>query len=161
MLGDKGSTLLLKILVLLVGFGAVVICAVLLPELTREAIVENSDFIYLKYPFLAYSYITSIPFFVALFQVLKLLAYIDKNQIFSQEAINTLKNIKNCALATIVIIVLGVSYVAIFMTGDRTPAATIGLILTFMALVVSASLSVVEKLLQNIVDIKLENELTV
>ena len=52
---------------------------------------------YFKDPFLAYAYIASIPFFVALYQAFKVLGYVGQNKIFSQAAVKALRTIKYCA----------------------------------------------------------------
>src|SRR3989344_151185 len=55
--------------------------------------------IYFKDPFLAYAYIASLSFFVALYQAFKVLGYAGQNKILSQAAVNALRTIKFCAIA--------------------------------------------------------------
>ena len=50
--------------------------------------------IYFKDPFLAYAYIASIPFFVALYQAFKVLGYAGQNKVFSQAAVKAMRTIK-------------------------------------------------------------------
>lgn len=120
--------------------------------------------IYFKDPFLAYVYIGSIPFFVALFQAFKLLGYIGQNKIFSQAAVNTLKTIKYCAFITGGAIVAAGLYIRIAaFSGNDDPAGAIalGVIATFVSVVIGMAAAVFEKTLQSAVNIRSENDLTV
>jgi len=120
--------------------------------------------IYFNDPFLAYAYIGSVPFFVALFQAFKLLGYIGQNKVFSQAAVNTLKTIKYCAFITAGAIVAAGAYLRIAaLSGNDDPAGAVmlGIIATFAAIVIGTAAAVFEKTLQSVVDIKSENDLTV
>src|SRR5688572_11782411 len=57
--------------------------------------------VYFKDPFLAYAYLSSVAFFVALYQVFKLLGYAARNAVFSQQSLAALRTIKYCALCLI------------------------------------------------------------
>lgn len=86
----KRETLFLKIAVVLTGLPVLVLCIFLLPE-TAEFFAElNPKLDFLQYPFLIGLYVTAIVFFVALYQTLKLLSYIDRNQAFSDLSVKTL-----------------------------------------------------------------------
>ena len=88
----KGSTLFLKFVICLIAIGAL-IWLIWFPQLEGRA--ANLDLISIyKDPLIIYAYIGSIPFFVALYQAVKLLGYIDNNQVFSQAAVNEVRNIK-------------------------------------------------------------------
>jgi energy-converting hydrogenase Eha subunit C len=120
--------------------------------------------IYFNDPFLAYAYIGSIPFFVALIQVFKLLGYIGQNKVFSQAAVNTLKTIKYCAFITAGAIVAADVYlkVAAYSSNDDPAGAVmLGMIAAFVSIVIGIAAAVFEKILQSAVDIKSENDLTV
>src|SRR5690349_7930555 len=96
----RSSTIFLQVVIALVGIGAL---TVLLWEPHIEGRNAHATLfeIYFKDPFLAYVYIASIPFFVALYQAFKVLGYAGQNKIFSQEAVKALRNIKYCAMAII------------------------------------------------------------
>jgi len=105
---------------------------------------------------------SAIPFFIALWQALKLLKYIDNNSAFSELSVTALKNIKNCA------IVIGILFLAcspllfVIAEGDDAPGVLgIGLVIIFASWVVAVLTVLLEKLLQNAIDIKKENDLTV
>ena len=57
--------------------------------------------IYFKDPFLAYVYVGSTPFFVALYRAFGLFGDVRQNRAFSQATVETLRTIKHCGLAII------------------------------------------------------------
>ena len=118
--------------------------------------------IYFNDPFLAYAYIASIPFFVALYQAFTLLGYIRQNKIFSLHSVKALRNIKNCAIALVAFIVMPEAYLFIVRPGDDIAGGVaVGLLIMFLSAVVATAAGVFERALQSAVDIKSENDLTV
>jgi DUF2975 family protein len=156
----RGSTIFLQVVIVLFGVG---VLALLLWEPNLEGRNVNATLfeIYFKDPFLAYAYIGSIPFFVGLYQAFKLLGYIRRNEIFSQRSVRALRTIKYCALAIIGFVAVSV----IFMIGgdrdDRPGGTFMRILITFPSIVVATAAAVSERILQNAVDIKSENDLTV
>jgi hypothetical protein len=115
-----------------------------------------------KDPLIIYSFIASTPFFVALYQGIKLLSYVDKNEVFSQSAVKAVRIIKSCAITLSGFIVLGILYIRFYANGDDPAGPTaVGIFTTFASIVIATAAAVFERLLQNAVDIKSENELTV
>ena len=55
---------------------------------------------YFQDPFLAYIYLAFVPFFVGLYQALKLLKYVGQDKAFSLPAVKALRTIKRCACIT-------------------------------------------------------------
>ncbi len=156
----KGSTLFLKVVLLLI---ALVTLAGMLWFPQTEGRAANLDLISIyKDPFIIYIYVASIPFFVGLYQAFKLLNFIDANKAFSQDAVNTLKNIKFASLSLIGFIALAEFYIRFFAHGDDLAGPTmLGILTIFAAAVIATAAAVFEKLLQNAVDIKSENDFTV
>jgi len=156
----KGSTLFLKVVILLIGIGAL-IGMLWFPQ--TEGRATNLDLISIYTdPFIVYIYIASIPFFVGLYQAFKLLNFIDANKAFSQGAINTLGNMKFASLGLIVFIAFAMFYLRFFAHGDDPAGPTaLGILASFAAAVIATAAAVFQKLLQNAVDIKSENDLTV
>lgn len=158
----RSSTLFLKVVILLIAIGAF---AALIWEPQTEGRNVHADFvtIYFRDPFLAYVYIAFIPFFVALYQAVKLLGYIDKNKIFSQASVKAVRNIKYCATTFIAFIVAAEAYLFIAIRGkdDIAGGVAIGFVIIFSSAVIATAAAVFQKLLQNAVDIKSENDLTV
>lgn len=156
----RGSTLFLKVVLLLI---AIVTLGGMLWFPQSEGVAKNLDLIsiYIN-PFILYMYIGSIPFFVGLYQALKLLNFIDANRAFSQGAVNTLRNIKLSSFLLIGFIVLGLFYIRFVAHGDDPAGPTmLGVIVSFAAFVIATAAAVFQKLFQNAVDIKSENDLTV
>lgn len=111
-------------------------------------------------PFILYGYAASIPFFIALYKAFKLLGYVRHNEAFSLNSVKALKAIKYCAIVLSILIVMAGLYVRIFHNKDDDPAGflAICMVTTFVSLVVAAAVTVFEKILQNGMDIKSENE---
>ena len=74
-LTPRSSTIFLQVVIVLIGIGAL---ALMLWEPHIEGRNAHATLfeIYFKDPFLAYAYIASIPFFVALYQAFKVLEYV-------------------------------------------------------------------------------------
>jgi hypothetical protein len=156
----RSSTLFLKLVICLIGIG-VGTGMILFPQ--TEGRATNLDLISIYAdPFIIYIYIGSIPFFVGLYQAFKLLNLIDANKAFSQGAVNTLKNIKFASLSLIGFIVLAIFYIRFFAHGDDSAGPTaLGICISFATGVIAIAAGLFQKLLQNAIDIKSENELTV
>ena len=159
----RSSTIFLQVVIVLVGIG---VLALMLwePHLEGRNVHATLFEIYFKDPFLAYAYIGSIPFFVALYKAIKVLGYVRQNKTFSQAAVNALRTIKYCAFITAGAIVAADAYLMIAArSGNDDPAGAVmlGLVATFASIIIGTAAAVFERVLQNAVDIKSENDLTV
>jgi len=157
----KSSTIFLQVVVVLIGIGALVF---MLWEPHSEGRNLHSTLfqIYFNDPFLAYAYTGSIAFFTALYQAFKLLDYIGHNEVFSQRSVKALRTIKYCAITIICFIVPAVAYLFIVRPGDDIAGGVaMGIFITFTSTIIATAAAVFERLLQNAVDIKSENDLTV
>lgn len=112
-------------------------------------------------PFIIYGYLSSIAFFVALYQAFKLLGYIGQNKAFSLESVKSLRNIKYCAIILSVLIVIAVLFIMTSHNKDDDPAGfiSIGILSTFISTIVATAAAVFERVLQSGVDIKSKNDL--
>jgi hypothetical protein len=158
----RRSTLFLQVLIVLIGMGAL---ALMLWEPRIEGRNVNATLfeIYFKDPFLAYAYAASIPFFIALYQAVKLLGYIGRNAVFSKRSVKALRTIKYCALLLIALVAGAEAYIIISQGGkdDIAGGVAVGLFIAFMCVIVATAAAVFERTLQSAVDIKSENDLTV
>ena len=156
----RGSTFFLKVVIVLI---AITVLAGLIVFPQTEGRATNLDLVSIYAdPLIIYGYIAAIPFFVALYQAFKLLGYVDTNDVFSQLAVNALRNIKFCALIISGFIVLGILYIRIFANGDDPAGPTaVGLLTTVAAIGIAAAAAIFERLLQTAVDLKSEHDLTV
>ncbi|MFD1020923.1 DUF2975 domain-containing protein [Thalassobacillus hwangdonensis] len=158
----RGSTLFLKIVVFLLAVPILGMCIFLLPKIASEA--ANSDWEPAKYvyPILVVMYASAIPFFIALYQALRLLSYIDKNKAFSDLSVKALRIIKFCGVAISVFYVAAMPFFYLIGEKDDAPGVIlIGMVLTFAPVVIAVFAAVLQKLLKEAIDIKSENDLTV
>lgn len=156
----NGSTLFLKVIILLMGL-AVLAGLILFPQTEGRAKGLDLLAIYAD-PVIAYIYIASIPFFIALYQAFTLLGYIEQNNAFSHFSVNALRNIKYCAIAIIVFIIGAEAYLIFAVHGeDKTGPIALEFYTGLITIVIATFAAVLQKLFQNAVDIKAENDLTV
>ena len=156
----RGSILFLKAVLVLIGIGAL---ALMLWEPHIEGRNAHATLfeIYFKDPFLAYAYMASIPFFVALYQAFKVLGYVGQNRVFSPGAVKALRTIKFCAISIIGFVVGGEIFIMLSNSDDRAGGVFMGILITFGSIVIATAAAMFERILQNAVDIKSENDLTV
>lgn len=157
----RTPTVFLQAVLVLIGL-VVLFLLIRLPMLEGRAVDLDIVSIYAD-PFILYGYTASIAFFIALYKAFRLLGYIGQNKVFSAEAVGTLKSIKYCALILTVMIVLAGIYVRIFHADDDDPAGFMALciVASFASVVVGTAAAVIEKVLQNAIDMKAENDLTI
>lgn len=162
----KGTTLFARVVVYLVGLAALAVCFILLPELAREEMVGKPASSDITFSFLAVSYILATPFFIALYQAIKLLQYIDTNYAFSEKSLKALQNIKICALVfsvLVAIIIIGGASILRIMhpEEDAPPFFMLGFILIFVSGVIAIFVALLQKLLTEAISLKSENDLIV
>ncbi|MCZ2259772.1 DUF2975 domain-containing protein [Sporosarcina sp. G11-34] len=161
----KGTTLFLKIAVILIGMPVLALCIFLLPQIAgeaSEAAERGWDFAYVVYVILMVMYISVIPFYFALYQTFNLLSYIDKNHAFSELSVRALKKIKYCAVAITGLYVVALPFVFIMAEIDDAPGLVIvGMIPIFGSVVIAVFAAVIQRLLLEAINIKTENDLTV
>jgi hypothetical protein len=158
----RGSTIFLQVVLVLIGMVALTLM-LWEPHLEGRNAHATTFEIYFHDPFLAYAYTASIAFFIALYQGFKLLGYAGRNNVFSPEAVKALRIIKYCALALIGFVLGAEAYIWTFVRGtdDIAGGVSMGLMMLFVSVVVATAAGVFEHLLQNAVNMKSENDLTV
>jgi hypothetical protein len=156
---QRASTAFLQAVILLIGVGAL---ALMLWEPHLEGRNAHATLfqIYFNDPFLAYAYVASIPFFVALYQAFKLLGAIARDDAFSQRSVRALRIIKYCAFAVAGFVAGGEAYLFIVQRGkeDIAGGVAVGLFIIFVSVVSAAAAAAFEGLLQSAVDMKSEND---
>src|SRR3989344_7006977 len=159
---NRGSTMFLRGVLVLMALIALAVGIFALTAIYTGIPKEypvTANFLYL---FVAGLYLSVIPFFTALYQAFKLLSYIDKNSAFSASSVKALKYIKYSAIANSALYASSIPF--LFQVAELDDAPGLGVIaLAFvcMPLVIATFAAVLEKLLQNAIDIKSENDLTV
>jgi hypothetical protein len=156
---ERSSILFLKAVIVLVGIGAL---AVLLWEPHIEGRNAHASLfeIYFKDPFLAYAYIASIPFFVALRQAFTVLGYAGRNTVLSPAAVRALRTIRHCAMAIVGFVAAGEIFIMLGDSDDRAGGVFMGILIIFFSIVIATTMVVLERVVQNAVDIMSENDLT-
>lgn len=158
----KRETLFLKAVIILMAIPVLAVCIFVVPPLSSFVAEIIPQWAFLQYVFLIAMYLTAVAYFTALYQTLKLLGYIDKNIAFSERSVKALKNIKYCAIVITVLYMLCLPIILYMAQVDDAPGlGGIGMIITFGAIVIAVFAAVLQKLLQNAIDIKSENDLTV
>jgi MFS superfamily sulfate permease-like transporter len=138
--------------VILIGIPILVLCIFWLPAFVN----------YLPYPVLIGVYATAIFFFLALYQALRLLSYIDRNIAFSDRSVKALKNIKHCAITISSIYVGLIPFIFPIADANDAPGlVAFPLVIIFASSVIAVFAAVLQKLLKEVLDIKSENDLTI
>lgn len=155
-----GSTQFLRLAVILMSIPVLALCIYAIFELVNNPV--NPDYDHIIYPIVIGMYVSVIPFFAALYQAFKLLSYIDKNQAFSQISVQALKNIKFCAIVISVLFVIILPFVFMVAQLDDAPGLVIvGIVPIFASMVIAVFAAVLQRLLQEAINLKSENDLTV
>lgn len=155
------SIVFLQGVIVLIG---IVALAILIWFPLIEGRATNLDLFSIYFdPFILYGYAASIAFFVALYQAFKLLGYIGQNKVFSSNSVNTLKRIKYCAIVLSILIATAGLFIRLTHHKDDDPAGflAICIVATFASIVVATAAAIFEKVLQNAIDMKSENDLTI
>lgn len=130
------SALFLQVAIVLIGIG---VLAFMLgePHLEGRNVHATPFEIYFKDPFLAYAYVGSLPFFVALTRAFGLFGHVRQTGAFSQRSVDALRAIKRCALALIGFVAGAVVFILMAGDGEDRPTGV------FMSLLVIVASSVI------------------
>ncbi|OHA17739.1 MAG: hypothetical protein A2664_03960 [Candidatus Taylorbacteria bacterium RIFCSPHIGHO2_01_FULL_46_22b] len=151
----QGSTLFLKVVIYLIGLAVLGLCVII-----AGVMISGNAGMY--FPVLLVMSAAAIPFFIGLYQGILLLNYIDKGTAFSELSVKAIQNIKYYAFTISMLYAAGMPYIIYVADKDDAPGAVLfGLIFIFAPLITSVFAAVLQKLLQNAIDIKSENDLTV
>ncbi len=151
----QSTKIFLQVFIVIIGIGAL---AFLLWEPHIEGRNANASLfeIYFTDPFLAYAYIASLPFFIALYQAFAILRRAGQNKTFFQETIKSVRTIKYCALSIIVFVAGGEIFI-LLNHGSDDPAGGVfmGILIAFGSVVIAAAAGRFEKILHNEIEKKL------
>jgi hypothetical protein len=152
----NGSTLFLRLVVLSFAAFILGLCLFALPV----GIASDKTGMYRW--ILAGLYVPAIPFFYAIYQTMKLLGYIDRNTAFSDASVAVLKKVKFCGGVIAGLFIAGMPYVYYAADKDDAPGVVaVALVIIGASMAVAVFAAVLQRLLQNAIDIKAENDLTV
>ncbi len=139
------------------GVTVLSLCIYWLPWQANVLAEMYPEFIHLKYPLLIGIYMTTIPFFLALYQGLKILSHFDKNKAFSGVSVKSLKYIKYCSITIAALYVVGFNLL-ISQNAGNPGILLLGLVITFASIVIAVFAAVLQKLLKRTIALKLEND---
>lgn len=124
----RSSALFLQVVVVLVGISAL---AFLFwePHIEGRNVHATTFEIYFRDPFLAYVYMGSIPFFVALYRAFGLAGHVRENGAFSQVTVDALCAIKHYMMAFIGFVAGAVVFIIMFGDKNDRPA---GVFMSFL-----------------------------
>lgn len=155
----KRETLFLKIAVVIIGLPIAAILAYLTYDLIT---VQKTKEFLLFIPMVVVLYLAAIPYFIALYQTIKLLGYIDWNNAFSQLSVQALNIIKRCAVTISGLFIVDLPFLFHIADVDDAPGIVLfSLIIIFASIVIAVFAAVLQKLLTNALEIKSENDLTI
>src|SRR5262249_51997553 len=157
----RSATVFLQAVIVLIG---IVTLVIMIRFPLTEGRAKNLDLFSIYFdPFILYGYAASIAFFVALYKAFKLLGYIGQNKVFSANSVKALKSIKYCAIVLSILIVMAGLYIKIYHNkeDDRAGFLAICIVTMFVSIIVATAAAIFEKILQNAIDMKSENDLTI
>lgn len=157
----RGSTIFLKVIIFLAGIAVLALCIFLVPHMANFASKLYPNISLMKYLIYIVMYGSAVPFYFALYQAFNLLRYIDENTAFSELSVKALKNIKCCAIIISGLYVLGMPLFRFIANKVDPPIGILGFIIIFASLIIAVFAAILQRLLQEAINIKSENDLTV
>lgn len=151
----KGSTLFLKVVIALLALLTLGVCVIILGVTLSGNAGQGL-------PIMIGVFLTAIPFLYALYQGVLLLSYIEKNTAFSTASVKAVATIEYCAFAISTLYALMMPFIIRLAEADDAPGAVlIGLLFIAAPFVTGVFAAVLQRVLQNGLDLKSENDLTV
>src|SRR5262249_32390043 len=155
----KASTTSARFIISLIGIAVAAICVVLLPELAREEGAAKTGIHHVVVPYLIEAYLVSIPVYIALYQMLKLLEYVDKGKAFSARSVHALKAIKLCSIAFSAMFLISAASVIIparmAEPDDGNPGLVVlALLAVLVASIIGTFAAVLQRLLSDAIAMK-------
>lgn len=157
----KRETIFLRLAVYIMALMMAAICIIVIPHhlIGANNLMHNTFY---NWMFGSGLYFTALLFFIILYQALKLLHLIDKNEAFSTLSVKNLKNIKVSAYLAFLIYIVELPLFYLFADKDDAPGVVvIGIVFAGTALVIALFASMLQKLLSQAIKIKSENDLTI
>ena len=145
----RGTASFLQVIIVFIG---IAVAALMLwePHLEGRNAHATTFQIYFNDPFLAYVYVGSIPFFIAVYRAFKLFGHVKETGSFSQVTVEALRAIKRCALTLIGFVAGAVVFILAFGDGEDRPAGVfMSLLFTVAASVVAITAAKFARNLQN------------
>ena len=150
----KIQTLFLKLALLFTALVVLFFNVFLFPRFPLKTI-ENVFFIIALY-------ISALLLYTVVYQAFKILLLVDKSMVFSDKSLRAVRNIKLATLGMGIALIATLPKIyAVAEEEDAPGMILIGAVIILFPFIVSTFVAVLQKLLQNAIDIKAENDLTV
>ena len=155
----KLKALFLKAAVILIGILVTALLIFVLPLIAEDAAASSLKMAYVLYAILTIMYISSAPFFALLFQIFKVLNYVQAEEFFSKPTLNALNKIKRYGYTISFLYLLALPLFYIVGEVDDAPGVIlIGMFFLFASLVLSVSTDLFQNLLKGEYD-KIEDSI--
>lgn len=154
------NTSFLKLAIFVIGMAVLLLCLFFLPWVAATIAKQNPEWRYLRFPILIGIYLTTLPFYLALFEGFRLLIHIERDQAFSQQGVLALNHIKYCAI--VIAILYGIGAATLLFLNSLIPMMILlSSIIIFASVSIGIFAAVLQELLKQALAIKSENDLTV
>ena len=167
----KKSTFFMRVIIVLLGLAVVVPVGILVVKFAVFLIGAMghmrewtlSEFYVLELLFGVALISAMIPFFMALYQTMKLLDFIDNKETFSEKSVKALTIIKNCAIAIFALYMVGIMPTACYFVIYTKFSSGIIMWSAFalIPLAIAVFASMLANLIKEAIEIKSENDLTI
>ncbi len=161
---QKGTILFLRLAIFGIGAIVLALCVFALPAIWQNVPNEtHGQAVWFQVrAIIAAFYVGAVPFYITLYQSLKLLGYIDKGEAFSNLSVQALKVIAWCGVAISAIFVASLPFFYLWaQRADAPGLIPMGMILACSAFTVTVFAALMQRLLKQAIGMKQENDLTV
>lgn len=156
------STLFLRAAIIFIGLVVLALCIFALPSIYHGGSVEFPTASTALLLIMIGMYVAAVPFYIGLSEAWKLLGYIDRGNAFSDLSVRALRNIKRSAGVIAILYFGGVPLLFPIAEADDAPGLILfGTAFACAPLVVTVFAAVLQRLLQDAIALKSENDLTV
>lgn len=151
---------ILRIFVILISIIMLSLFIFVLPNIADHFEKVSPELAHMKLPLLIGIYFTGIPFYIAVFNVFKLLRLIERDVVFSMDSLYYLNTISKCSISEIILYLGGIIY--LYINGTRWFGITLlGALIMFISFIIYIFIEILKELLLKSVEMKTENELTI
>lgn len=160
---EKGSTLFLRLALISMALAVAGLCALILPNIYFYWAKEFPEISFTTYPILIGLVGTALAFWTALFQAWRILGYIEEDKLFSSPTLKSLDLIKRYAFLISLLYAMGWPIIYHLAQLEDAPGLIIiyGAIFIGTPLIAAVAVMVLQRLLQKVILMKSENDLTV
>jgi hypothetical protein len=161
---NNKSVKTLRALLIMVSVAVFLFEAFLLYPLSIKYAYRVQSFSALRTVFLVFVYVTSVLFYIAVFQSLKICKKIIENKPFSKSNIYNFRIARNCAGIEFALYLAASVFVYFYTAAHGTPAITAVVataLIAFMALILCLACSVLIEMLKRANELQEENSMTI